>query len=498
MVYPLVYHFIKWSFDAMKNRRGLLQLEGLTERIVPAVAIRAIDGDLVISGIHNTGTLTINVTGDNEVTINDGGTKNRGTYAVDGDLILNLSNRNDTVVINFTTDSRLDGSILANLGNGNDSFTINNSAGLDAGIFGSLVVDGGNGSDSVIIANTGAAQLLTIEGALNFNGGAGLDILSINGDNAGTGRATFPQPVSPITIGGGLTMTRVNTVNVADDASAATAIDVTIDNNTVFNASADKLIANTVVVGGTKGDVTIAGALTVTGGQGTDGFTLTNVLLVDVVPAEDTVAEVNFSLDKGANTLTFDGVEMGIEGTDVDFVYVGGVGADKIAWATGDNTFSGDVTITLGKGNNEVDIDLGAGVATGVPVVAGNLTITGGDNTDNIDLNDTTVFGLSTFTLGNGTNDLDSSGDFDGGLSYVGGNGIDTVLLSNGDGLAGDVSISLGANDDRVVISNTTVVSATSLTIDFGVGGIDDVTFDTIFLDLVTLLNIGSGDTYTT
>jgi hypothetical protein len=101
--------FIKWSFDAMKNRRGLLQLEGLTERIVPAVAIRAIDGDLVISGIHNTGTLTINVTGDNEVTINDGGTKNRGTYAVDGDLILNLSNRNDTVVINFTTDSRLDG-----------------------------------------------------------------------------------------------------------------------------------------------------------------------------------------------------------------------------------------------------------------------------------------------------------------------------------------------------------------------------------------------------
>jgi hypothetical protein len=70
-------------------------------------------------------------------------------------------------------------------------------------------------------------------------------------------------------------------------------------------------------------------------------------------------------------------------------------------------------------------------------------------------------------------------------------------LLSNGDGLAGDVSISLGANDDRVVISNTTVVSATSLTIDFGVGGIDDVTFDTIFLDLVTLLNIGAGDTYT-
>ena len=222
------------------------------------------------------------------------------------------------------------------------------------------------------------------------------------------------------------------------------------------------------------------------------------MLLVDVVPAEDTVVEVNFSLDKGANTLTFDGVEMGIAGTDVDFVYVGGVGADKIAWDTGDNTFSGDVTITLGKGNNEVDVALGAGVLAGVPVFAGNLTITGGDNADNIDLNDTTVFGLATLALANGANDLVSNGDFDGGLSYTGGGGVDTVTLSNGDGLAGDVSISLGANGDTVTISNTTTVSATSLTIDFGVGGADTVTFDTIFLDLVTLLNIGSGDTYTT
>jgi len=57
----------------MKNRRGLLQLEGLTERIVPAVSIRAMDGDLVISGIHNTGTLAISVSGPNEVTIMDGG-----------------------------------------------------------------------------------------------------------------------------------------------------------------------------------------------------------------------------------------------------------------------------------------------------------------------------------------------------------------------------------------------------------------------------------------
>ncbi|MCY2948484.1 MAG: hypothetical protein NTZ71_09935, partial [Planctomycetota bacterium] len=67
----------------MKNRRGLLQLEGLTERIVPAVSIRAMDGDLVISGIANTVAtkqhLEITVTGNNQVNIIDGTTV-RGVY----------------------------------------------------------------------------------------------------------------------------------------------------------------------------------------------------------------------------------------------------------------------------------------------------------------------------------------------------------------------------------------------------------------------------------
>ncbi|MFM7538241.1 MAG: hypothetical protein ACKO9Z_01125, partial [Planctomycetota bacterium] len=140
----------------MRNRRGLLQLEGLTERIVPAVSIRSVDGDLVISGIANTDgafqKLWVNVTADNQVTVQDGGSasgtggKNRGVYAVTGDLIFNLSNRNDQVTIDFKGAFTLDGSITATMLNGNDSFIITNSGNEDSGIFGSLTVDGGNGT----------------------------------------------------------------------------------------------------------------------------------------------------------------------------------------------------------------------------------------------------------------------------------------------------------------------------------------------------------------
>ena len=179
----------------MKNRRGLLQLEGLTERIVPAVSIRAVDGDLVISGIHNTGGqgLDISVSGPNEVTITDG-TKVRGQYAVSGDLILNLSNRADTVTIDFAATGTLDGGITANLGNGLDTLTITTSGDGNAVISGAIVVDGGNGNDSLIITNDGTTSTLSIDGAVTFNGQAGSDTISING----TGAA-----IQPIVIGNG-------------------------------------------------------------------------------------------------------------------------------------------------------------------------------------------------------------------------------------------------------------------------------------------------------
>ena len=471
----------------MKNRRGLLQLEGLTERIVPAVSIRAMDGDLVISGIANLNTgsqrLFITVTADNTVAIRDGGTSaatgtNRGSFEVSGDLILNLSNRNDSVIIDFDGNFTLDGGITANLNNGTDSLSITNSGAANARISGAVTVDGGNGTDTLTITNDGAASTLSIDGAVTFNGQAGSDTININGT------ATAIQPIE---IGNGLNLTRVNTVNVASDTTG-TLIDVTISGNVVINASSDKLIANTVTMGGTKGEVSIAGAFTVTGGQGIDTVTLEDVHVGDVVPAEDEVIEVSFNLDRGVNTLDFTGVEMGIVGTDVDFLYTGGTGADTINWSGGTNSFSGDVTLNLSNGTNIVD-----GAAT--TDFDADVTINGGKNGDAIDLVTGDVLGLLSLSLGAGTNSLDAGGALDGGLTYVGGANADTVNLTASEDIAGDVSISVGGGADNIDIIGTGTVIASSMIIDLGVDSvIDNLDYDNEFDSLITILNEGSGD----
>lgn len=465
----------------MKNRRGLLQLEGLTERIVPAVSIRAVDGDLVISGIANLNAgaqrLFITVTADNTVAIRDGGTSaatgtNRGSFEVSGDLILNLSNRNDSVIIDFDGKFTLDGGITANLNNGTDSLSITNSGGDDSTIAGSVTIDGGNGNDTVFITNDSgtASKTLSINGAVVFNGQAGGDIINING--AGGAEA--------IAIGNGLSLTRVNTVNVGTNA------DVTIDGNVTLNASSDKLIPNIINIGGSE--VNVAGALTVTGGQGFDTVTLTDVHVGDVVPAEDEVIEVNFNLDRGTNSLTFTDVEMGIVGTDVDFLYTGGTGSDTIDWDTGTNSFSGDVTINLSNGTNEVT----GGANTDFDA---DVTINGGKNGDAIDLDTGDVFGLLSLSLGAGTNSLAAGGALDGGLTYVGGANGDTVNLSNSDEIAGDVSISVGGGADNIDIVGSGTVIASSMIVDLGVDSvIDNLDYDNEFDSLITILNEGSGD----
>jgi hypothetical protein len=467
----------------MKNRRGLLQLEGLTERIVPAVSIRAVDGDLVISGIANTVAtkqhLEITVTGNNQVNITDGTTV-RGVYAVTGDLKLNLSNRNDEVTINFTGDFSLDGSIIANLNNGNDTIAITNSGGVGE-IFGDVIVDGGNGNDSLTINNTGATgDDLIVSGQVTFNGGSGVDIFNLNN--------TTTTGTQDLFVGNGLTLTRVNTVNIGTGATEA----VNISGNVTINSSADKIITNTTIIGGSA--VSISGALVVTGGQGTDLITLDTVTIVDVVPAEDTVLEIVMSLDRGSNTLTVTDSEFGASGTDADFSYTGTTGIDTINFNGGGNSVSGNATFALGNGANSYTGDS-----------AGNqfdsdVTITGGNNNDDIDFDGDIVGGLLTVNIGKSDsvtgNSFNSNGLLGGGLTYIGSNGIDTVTLTDGDNLRGDVSIDVGAGLDSITISGTTTVSATSLIVNLGNdGNMDTLIYDNEFDSLITILNQGSGST---
>ena len=462
----------------MKNRRGLLQLEGLTERIVPAVSIRAMDGDLVISGIANTVAtkqhLEITVTGNNQVNIIDGTTA-RGVYAVTGDLKLNLSNRNDEVTINFTGDFSLDGSVIANLNNGNDTIAITNSGGVGE-IFGDVIVDGGNGTDSLTINNTGATtDELTVYGQVTFNGGSGIDVFNLN--------SATTTGTQDLFVGNGLTLTRVNTVSIGTGATE----NVNISGNVTINSSADKIISNTTNIGTSA--VNISGALVVTGGQGGDSITLDTVTIVDVIPAEDTVLEIVMSLDRGSNTLTVTDSEFGAAGTDADFSYAGTTGADTINFGGGGNFVSGNATFALGNGANSY-----TGDSAGNQFDA-DVTITGGNNNDNIDFDADTVGGLLTLNLGKADlvgNIFNSNGLLDGGLTYIGTSGKDTITLTDGDNLQGDVSIDVGSGADSITISGTTSVGATSLIVNLGNDSvIDTFLYDNDFDTLITLLNEG-------
>lgn len=496
----------------MKNRRGLLQLEGLTERIVPAVSIRSVDGDLVISGIANSTNageqnLFISVTADNQVAIRDGGTSasvggiNRGTYAVTGDLILKLSNRKDVVVIDFgstATGFTLDGSVIATLNNGNDELTISNSGAKNSTISGDISVDGGNGNDTFTLTNSGiTTSALSVTGAVTFNGGAGSDVLNANNS---TTNAAAAGEIATLNIGNGMVVTRVNEFYVGTGGASNITAPVNIDGNITYNASSDKLIENTVAFGkGTTTDaVTIAGALTLTGGSGKDTVDFFNTNIVDVIPAEDTVIEVSVNLGLGVNELNLADTEIGMSGTDADFSYTGGTGKDTVDLTGGGNSVSGSVTVTLGKGENEYnDSDT---------AYDNNLTITGSDNKDTVALDTATIGGMLSVSLGKGVNglDLNATSAVDGGLTYVGGSGVDDVDIATGDDLAGDVTISLGTGADVLALTGFTSgnETVTSITIDLGIDSlIDTVTYslalstDGIWTDP---LNLGSTDDVST
>jgi len=449
----------------MKNRRGLLQLEGLTERIVPAVSIRAVDGDLIIKGTPNsvtgTPTLAINVTNDNEVTITDGST-NRGTYFVDGDLIMNLSNRGDSVTINLSNGD-LDGSVIANLANGNDSLTIKSSGGARR-ILGGVTVDGGNGNDSLTVFS-GNASLFEIQGGISFSGGSGSDTATFNGTGA----------LGALELGNNQVLTRVNTVSIGQTK------DVSMDGGITINASADKLIPLQVDIGDSTTSVPIAGVLSITGTDANDSVSLENVSMVSTVPTSDSetdVYEVTINLGRSTSTgtgnvLNFTDVTIGEDAalpgqfsSPADFSYTGGKGKDSVN-IDGSTVFTGDSRFTLGDGTNGFTVT-DASAVSGVEFL-GNVTITGGTGIDQTDFAQSEVGGLLTATLGNGDNSLISAGVIAGGLSYSGLKGADNITLSNCANLSGSVTISLGGGTTSCTFSNTNgTTNMDSFTVDLG------------------------------
>jgi hypothetical protein len=325
---------------------------------------------------------------------------------------------------------------------------------------------------------------------------------------ASTATTSTPN-IAALVIGNGIVATRVNTVRIStggeDHYNGTIGVPANlrsytapsnISGNVTINASADKLIPNEFSFAGAggKSPTTVAGALAITGGQGVDLVYLTALSVVDVVPAEDTVLEVGVSLGNGANTMTVTDTAIGAgKSTDADFAYTGGTGTDTIAINIG-TSVTGSATYNLGNGfNTFTDSDAEYNKS---------VTIIGGKNRDLIDMAGAIINGLMSASLGAGQNNfnLDASSEVAGGLTYVGGSGVDTVTINTGDKLAGDVTISLGTNADSLTLTGFSLggETVTSITIDLGVDSLtDNVTYD---IDLATdgiwtnPLNLGYND----
>jgi hypothetical protein len=163
-----------------------------------------------------------------------------------------------------------------------------------------------------------------------------------------------------------------------------------------------------------QGNLTVGGALAVTGGAGEVQFSgFGNSLQVD--------GDVSIA-GAGLNRIWFDPAT----GTEIG-------GNLKASGATGDRDFflvgsdltvAGDTSVSLGGGANAIEF----GVDGGIVQLNGNLTLTTGNGSDVIDLVSTTVAGTTTINTGAGSDQLHFLKDtvFNGAVNVDLGGGADT------------------------------------------------------------------------
>lgn len=308
-----------------------------------------------------------------------------------------------------------------NLGGGQNTLKVENSGKIGE-------VTGSNEKDTITISGSGSVDKITT------NGGADTITLSGNGTlktlEASSGAET-------VTVSGSGSISHITGEGK-----------VTIADNTT--------IQNTLDIGSYKNDLTISGA---------------NAKVKELLADDNEIKlEANSQIEKlqikdggnvsvsGSGSITFDttndtGTHTLTVGQDTTLkTFTAGSGDDTITIANG-GKLSGD-KLELTNGNNTLNVASGGNVE--------NLTnITTGNGTNKITIDkDATASKLATINLGNGTNTLDLSVS-GSNLTVSGGNGTDNINLSGTNGKittlnAGEnaTNISLKASDNTITTIN--------------------------------------------
>jgi hypothetical protein len=415
-----------------EKRRGLLALEQLENRLVPA-SVTYFNGNLVItpSAGELAMNLTVKQTGvSNTFSVTDNG-KNLGTYTAVGNIFVTGTNGSDSVTLNLGG-LVYSGNFTANSGNGNDSVDVE-SGGAAGAILGNTLISSGLGTDLVFL-NTGAA-------AGRFGGN-----ITVVGTGESNKLVVLGNSTAPTTVGGNLTITGINIAVLA-----STGVTDVIQGSVAINDGALGVPAIIAVA-----NVNINKDLTISSGQGNSLV----ALVFDTVAGNTAVtmgAGNDSVLVNGSGPSNLFGGNLSISGT---------TGNDTVSF-TGTNTIAGNLSIGLGNGTDTISI------ATGT-TVGGDTHLTLGNGNDTI-LDDAIVNGNAFFSLGAG-NDTVTLGHAPAGiLSWFSGNGNDLLTLGDGSTAAGEVwnvFMRFGTGNDTLTLGpGGTLASPEALTGFIDMGG---------------------------
>jgi hypothetical protein len=439
----------------MRSRKPKqLTLERLEPRDCPALDVFYAGGNLFILGRPVSNSLVpgdgLNITatsatGAVSVTETDDSgnlVANYGTYTVRHNLYIGLTDYNTNINVD-TSGNRLYANLIVNLGLGDitplpiavNPVSIYSSDPTNPGsIAGNVTVFNGSGIEYLSVGSnaelppTGAG--FEIDGDLNVSFPRRID------DSPGNTGDTLIV-TGPASIRGDVNTTGVDNVQVGDPNTDES---VTIGGNLTVN--------NALALNHTEAGIygSVAGNVSVVGSNTSD---VSNPNRVEIGSGNVTVqVGGNVTLDQTeGSSSTYFGAGSTIQN---NLSYSGNVGTDVV---TLNGAVLGDAAITVGGGDNVVS-------ASDSASFTGNLQITAGNGNNDLSVFDPAIAGDLNLTLGNGNDTFGFGGSMTNGtLTSNTGNGNDSITLTNATGPFA-LNANLGAGVNTLSFDGTQLSSA--------------------------------------
>lgn len=398
-----------------------------------------------VKDVENLTLSTGNVEVDLELTNTNGNFQNEVTIAGSGTTKLQV--KQDTQKIS--------------LGSGSGDVTVSSASVGDLNL--------GGGQNTLKVENSGKIGEVT--------GSDSKDTITISGSSSQVDKITTNGGADTITLSGNGTLKTLEASSGAETVTVSGSGSISnITGEGKVKIGDNTEIQNTLDIGSYKNDLTISGA---------------NAKVKELLADDNKIKlEANSQIEKlqikdggnvsvsGSGSITFDttndtGTHTLTVGQDTTLkTFTAGSGDDTITIANG-GKLSG-ASINLNNGDNTLNVASGGNVSALTNITTGN-----GTNKITID-KDATASSLANINLGNGTNTLDLSVS-GSNLTVSGGNGTDNINLSGTNGKiatlnagANSTNISLKANDNTITTINANDKGST-INIASGSGTIDKI-----------------------